>query len=70
MEKMGNDAEVLTADAAVNLLQASVNTMLTLPRDGSLAGRQVGRVWCHLYPDPADCMPASLVGHQTRVVAS
>lgn len=42
---MPEDAEVLTADEAAQLLRVSTKTILTLARDGILPGEKVGRAW-------------------------
>lgn len=48
---MREDAEVLTADEAANLLRVSTKTILTLARDGVLPGEKVGRAWRFLRAD-------------------
>lgn len=45
------DAEVLTAEEAADLLRVSTKTVLTLARDGALPGTKVGRAWRFLRAD-------------------
>jgi excisionase family DNA binding protein len=49
--KMREDAEVMTADEAAELLRVSTKTILALARDGSLPGEKVGRAWRFLRAD-------------------
>lgn len=53
-EKMREDAEVLTADEAAELLRVSTKTILALARDGALPGEKVGRAWRFLRADLLD----------------
>ncbi|KLR61497.1 DNA-binding protein, excisionase family [Actinobacteria bacterium IMCC26207] len=48
---MAEDAEVLTAEEAADLLRVSTKTVLTLARDGALPGTKVGRAWRFLRTD-------------------
>ena len=48
---MREDAVVLTADEAAELLRVSTRTILALARDGSLPGEKVGRAWRFLRAD-------------------
>lgn len=48
---MPEDAEVLTAEEAADLLRVSTKTVLTLARDGALPGTKVGRAWRFLRTD-------------------
>jgi excisionase family DNA binding protein len=40
---MSDEAEILTAEPAADLLQVSMRTVLQLGRDGELLGQKVGR---------------------------
>ena len=48
---MAEDAEILTAEEAADLLRVSAKTVLTLARDGALPGTKVGRAWRFLRTD-------------------
>lgn len=48
---MAEDAEVLTAEEAADLLRVSTKTVLGLARDGALPGTKVGRAWRFLRTD-------------------
>ena len=51
---MREDAEVLTANEAAELLRVSTKTVLTLARDGVLPGEKVGRAWRFVRADLLD----------------
>lgn len=51
---MRDDAEVLTAGEAAELLRVSTKTILALARDRSLPGEKVGRAWRFLRVDLLD----------------
>lgn len=51
---MREDAEVLKADEAAELLRVSTKTVLTLARDGVLPGEKVGRAWRFVRADLLD----------------
>lgn len=51
---MKENAEVLTADEAGELLRVSTKTILALARDGSLPGEKVGRAWRFVRADLLD----------------
>lgn len=48
---MAEDAEVLTAEEAADLLRVSTKTVLALAQDGGLPGTKVGRAWRFLRID-------------------
>jgi excisionase family DNA binding protein len=48
---MAEDAEVLTAEEAAELLRVSTKTILGLARSGALPGEKVGRAWRFLRVD-------------------
>lgn len=52
--KMREDAEILTANEAAELLRVSTKTILALARDGSLPGEKVGRAWRFVRADLLD----------------
>lgn len=51
---MRDDAEVLTADEAAELVRVSTKAILALARNGSLPGEKVGRAWRFLRADLLD----------------
>ena len=61
---MTEDADILTAEEAADLLRVSTKTVLALAREGSLPGTKVGRAWRFLRTDLFDYVHAG--AHQHR----
>ena len=60
---MREDAEVLTADDAAELLRVSTKTVLSLARQGVLPGEKVGRAWRFVKADLLDFVGGQRARH-------